>query len=383
MAAGHFLPNVGGVERYIYNLSRALIRQGCEVSVLTTQSEDAPLIETMDGIDVFRLPSLHLGGGRLPVPKLFNKQVLAQLAAVEAWQPDIFVIHTHLFLSNLCAARLARRTQTPQVLVNHGSGFVKGGNFAINLALQGYEHLLARQIGRHSAEAFGVSQSAAKWLSEFGIDTGQVIANGVDIASMPKRSAEFRHRLGLSDDACMIAFAARLLPEKGADTLIAAFKKLNPADAGLVIAGDGPAMGALKGLSDGDSRITFLGACRHSDVLQMFGSADIMAYPSRYPEGQPTTVLEAGAMGCAVIASPRGGTAELIDNPDLGIITDCQSDLELALNKLINDAAYRKHLGTNLQRKVHTLHDWRIIAERAAATFSRIVTKHKETVLSQ
>lgn len=372
MAAGHFLPNIGGVERYIYNLSKALLQQGSDIAVVASHPEHTPLTERLEGIDIFRLPSVQLGGGRLPIPTPFSAAVSRQLKAIESWKPDIFVIHTHLFLSNLYVARLAQRLQKPYVLVNHGSGYVTGGGQLLTLGLKAYESFLARRIGKHTSAAFGVSMSAAKWLGEFDLVAQGVIPNGVDMVTMPAPIPDFRTRLGISRDTCLISFAARLLPEKGADNLVSAFKRLNPINTALAIAGDGPALPALRAAAGTDSRIHFLGACSHPDVLSLFGATDIMAYPSRYPEGQPTTILEAGAMGCAVIATPRGGTAELIDSQDLGIIVSSEAELEAALRRLIEDAPLRKRLGQNLQKKIRMNHDWRIIAANTAVMLNLI-----------
>jgi len=372
MAAGHFLPNIGGVERYIYNLSKAFLQEGADIAVVASHTDHSPLTERLEGIDIFRLPSLQLGGGRLPIPTPFSAAVRQQLKAIENWKPDIFLIHTHLFLSNLYVARLALRLQKPYVLVNHGSGYVSGGGQILTLGLKAYERFLARQIGKHTSAAFGVSMAAAEWLSEFEIIAQGVIPNGVDMVTIPAPASDFRTRLGISHDTCLISFAARLLPEKGADSLVSAFQSLNPIKTALAIAGDGPALPALRAAAGNDSRIHFLGACSHPDVLSLFGVTDIMAYPSRYPEGQPTTILEAGAMGCAVIATPRGGTAELIDSPDLGIIVNSEAELEAALRRLIEDAPLRKRLGQNLQKKIRLNHDWRIIAANTLAMLNPI-----------
>lgn len=372
MGAGHYLPNVGGVERYVYNLSKALLRGGSRVAVVTALPKNAAATETSDGIDIFRLPSLHVGGGRLPVPVTRSPVTRRQIAAIKDWDPDIFVVHTHLFVSNLLVARLAQGLGKPCVLINHGSGYVSGGGAIVNRGLKSYERFLAKRIGRLACSAYGVSLSAAKWLGEFGIHTDAVIANGVDTTALPIRSPAFRERLGISDSTCLIAFAARLLPEKGADTLVSAFRRLNPQNAALAIAGEGPAFASLQAIAAKDDRIHLLGACSHATVLELFGAADIMAYPSRYPEGQPTTVLEAGAMGCAVIATSQGGTAELIDSPDLGLIVKDQAGLESALKRVIHDAPLRQRLGQNLQEKIRRQYDWLAIADAAAVEFDSI-----------
>lgn len=362
MAAGHFLPQIGGVERYVYNLSRALVRQGHQVAVVASQLPATDLREQLDGIDLFRLPSWQLAGSRLPIPVPFSAGVRRQLAAIRAWRPDIFVIHTHLFVSNVAVANLAARLGRPCILINHGSGYVSSGNPVISIFLKYYERVLAALIKGKVQSAFGVSKAAAQWLSEFGIDTSRVIANGVDVSSMPDRSMSFRTRMGISSETCLVAYAARLLPQKGADTLVDAFTALKSPNSALVVAGDGPMLEPLRAKAAGLSNIHFLGATKHNDVLRMFGAADIMAYPSRYPEGQPTTVLEAGAMGCAVVATPMGGTAELIDDPRLGIIVEDVSQLRAALRRLIEDSSLRLAMGTAISKRVRADFDWQVIA---------------------
>ena len=382
MAAGYFLPNIGGVERYVYNLSKALVQLGSKVAVATSHTAHTSLSEQLDQIDVFRLPSIELGGGRLPIPTPFSPTVRRQIDAIANWKPDIFVIHTHLFVSNLYIAQLAKKLRKPYVIINHGSGYVNDPRPIVNATLKVYERLLANRIGKHASGAFGVSRSAAKWLGEFGIQTANVIANGVDTTMLPARNPTFRSRMGVPKENCLIAFAARLLPEKGADTLLSVFQKLDPSNATLAIAGDGPALSSLRATAGGDHRVHFLGACSHTDVLSLFGSADIMAYPSRYPEGQPTTVLEAGAMGCAVVATPKGGTAELINSSDLGFIVNSSSELEEALQCLLDDPGLRQRLGAKLQEKVRTQHDWRVIAGRALEVFGSTCRDFERTNVS-
>lgn len=373
MAAGHFLPQIGGVERYVYSLSRAMIGIGDDVCVVTAQPRDTSTHETLDDIDVFRLPSWLLASGRLPIPAPFSPAVSAQLLNIKGWQPDLFVIHTHLFLSNLRIAGLARRLGAPCVLINHGSGYVSGGGLLVDAGLKQYERFLAERIGRRIHAAFGVSRSAAEWLGEFGLSAEGIIANGVDVASLPERSLGYREKIDAPADACLIAYAARLLPEKGADTLLSAFLALDPPNTLLAIGGDGPALAELRRQAGGHPRVRLLGALPHAEVLQLFGAADIMAYPSRYPEGQPTTVLEAGAMGCAVIATPRGGTAELIDSETFGRIVETPAQLIDSLRQLILDRALREGMARSLQARVRLEHDWRGIAQKAHNRFADLI----------
>jgi len=53
--APYFLPHTGGVERYVYNLSKYLINEGHMVEVITSNVPEGRTFDTIDGIPVRRL----------------------------------------------------------------------------------------------------------------------------------------------------------------------------------------------------------------------------------------------------------------------------------------------------------------------------------------
>src|SRR5687768_5540438 len=61
MLSDYFPPHSGGgVERAAFELARRLAAAGHKVTVLTTNSRRAAKHEQMEGIEVFRVPSLDL-----------------------------------------------------------------------------------------------------------------------------------------------------------------------------------------------------------------------------------------------------------------------------------------------------------------------------------
>lgn len=91
--AAQFLPHMGGIENYTYNISKELIKRGNEVIIITNNTTGSPLQEKIDGIRVLRFPCYNLINGRFPVMKL-NK--------------DFWKIHLNYFCSfsynaNSCA----------------------------------------------------------------------------------------------------------------------------------------------------------------------------------------------------------------------------------------------------------------------------------------
>ena len=58
-----FHPFSGGVEKHMYELSRELVRQGVDVTVVTARLRGTPAYEEIDGVKVHRIPCLEI---RLP-----------------------------------------------------------------------------------------------------------------------------------------------------------------------------------------------------------------------------------------------------------------------------------------------------------------------------
>jgi glycosyltransferase involved in cell wall biosynthesis len=375
MVTALFLPAVGGVERYVLNLSRSLIALGWEVAVLTAELPGAPSHEILDGIEIFRTPTVVLAGGRFPLPKVWSAQARAQHERLMAWRPDVFIVHTHLFPSSLVGARLAARLHAPCVLIGHGSGYVKASNPLVDLGLRVYEHGLAWLLKPLCRKVWAVSGVAGQWWRRFGLRNDEVIYNGVDASRTAARDPAFRRGLGVPDEAPLVAFAARLLPDKGGDTLVRVFLRVagDHPSAHLVIAGDGPASGSLKALAGDCDRIHFAGSISHQQVLALFAGADVMAYPSRYPEGLPTTVLEAGLVGCPVIATPMGGTAEAVRHGVDGLIAGTEAEFEAALRRLLSEPETRAAMGRSFQARVCSNFEWARIGEKVDAELRTLI----------
>lgn len=366
MAAGFFPPNIGSIERYVVQLSQAMMRRGWQVAVLTSQLHGTSARETFEGMEIFRLPSTFVAGGRFPIPRLGSDTGRAVLDELRRWNPDVYVVHTHLFLICAMTGYMARRQRKPALLIGHGSGYLKVGNRVVTLMLHVYEHMMAWALKKTVRKAFAVSNASANWWRRFSISPAGTLYNAIDARNAPERNAGHRDLLGIPRSATLVAYAARLLPEKGVDVLVRTFMRLalRYPDAYLVVAGSGPALEAMRAEARDQPRIRFLGAVDNRQVLSLFGAADIFAYPSRYPEGLPTCLLEAGAMGCAAVITPMGGTAEVVHDQDHGRIVRDEAEFETAMAELIGDSGLRRRLGENLRRKVLEEFDWDAVAAK-------------------
>jgi glycosyltransferase involved in cell wall biosynthesis len=176
-----------------------------------------------------------------------------------------------------------------------------------------------------------------------------VIPNGVDLKLFhPIDKIEARLTLNVAPDAQVILVVAQLIPRKGHRILIQAvvrlcekFPKLQ-----LFIIGEGDLADPLgREISTlGLERHVFLqGAVKNEELFRWYGAADVTCLPS-CREGFPCVLLESLACGTPVVATAVGGTAELIDSQDLGVLVhqevlSISSALEQALQINWNHAA--------------------------------------------
>jgi glycosyltransferase involved in cell wall biosynthesis len=120
-----------------------------------------------------------------------------------------------------------------------------------------------------------------------------------------------RAELDLGKEVFLIGSVGRLHPSKGMDVLISAFQVSAPAQAALVILGEGPQRAELEGLRNGDPRIHLLGY--RPAVQPCLRDLDLFISPSR-EESFGLAILEAMNAGLPIISTAADGPAEFLRN---------------------------------------------------------------------
>jgi glycosyltransferase involved in cell wall biosynthesis len=177
---------------------------------------------------------------------------------------------------------------------------------------------------------------------EAGADPARVrvIGNGVDTALFHPGSREAaRQALGWPRDRRIVLSVGALVPLKDYPRLLQAFPSVVAShDAHLYIVGDGPERGRLAALIAAlgiAERVTLLGTVPPGDLGDVYRAADVFCLASRR-EGCPNVVREALACGVPVVATDVGGTPELIDGDDCGLLVPAR-DAE-ALGRALDTA---------------------------------------------
>ena len=131
-------------------------------------------------------------------------------------------------------------------------------------------------------------------------------------------------------------FAGRLSPEKGIETLSAAWRSLPGIP--LKIAGDGP----LNNTSWPSAAIP-LGQQPRQHMTELLSEARVLVFPSTWYECAPMTILEAFACGTPVIASNLGSMAELVRDGHTGLLFRPGDPADLA-EKVLYAFSHPEHL---------------------------------------
>lgn len=110
----------------------------------------------------------------------------------------------------------------------------------------------------------------------------------------------------------LVAFAGRLVPEKGVDVLLRAFEQVRTAvpAAQLMIIGDGPERARLQSRSPG--HVAWLGHMPQPEMEKELDRAWVQTVPSRWAEPFGLVAVEAMMRGTAVVATGTGGLAEIV-----------------------------------------------------------------------
>lgn len=141
------------------------------------------------------------------------------------------------------------------------------------------------------------------------------------------------------------AFAGRLTEEKGIDDVLAA-------------AGSVPGLVVIGAPAPTRPGVVALGALSRADTLARLARVSVVVVASRWPENQPYAVLEAQALGRAVVATRVGGVPELVDDGVDGLLVPPgdPAALALAVRSLLADPARARRLGDAARRRVVSTH---------------------------
>ncbi|MGN0973219.1 MAG: glycosyltransferase family 4 protein [Bacilli bacterium] len=355
--SAYILPHLGGIERYIDNLSKQLVKKSINTIIVTTNYNDESDFEERDNIKIFRIPIFNSFKNRYPIPK-YNKEQRDIISKLNAYQIDAIIVNTRFHLTSHIGADYGKKNNIPVYLIEHGSNYVTLDNKFIDFFANRYEDFLTWKIKRKIKGFYGVSKACSVWLKHFNINSSGIWYNSIDCSqSVPSR--KFHKKINF-------LYAGRLIKQKGVKNILDAFTNLEKkySNIHLYIAGDGPELEDYKSIYN-SANIEFLGKLDYQHLLKYYAKTDVFLYPPLWPEGLPTSILEAGLMKCMVIGTSQGGIKEIISNNKNGIIVKENSkDLYRAMEKTLNNPLLMKKYSKQLNLTIKTKFNWETTTEK-------------------
>jgi glycosyltransferase involved in cell wall biosynthesis len=170
-------------------------------------------------------------------------------------------------------------------------------------------HRLLKTWDRQVNLFITLTQFAKRKLVEGGMSADNIIVKPNFIAPDP----------GLGSGSGGFAlYVGRLSVEKGLDTLIEAWRKLDTPYP-LKIVGDGPLADLVKDAAQAMPAIEWLGRRPMAEVHHLMGEASFLVFPSKWYETFGRVAVEAFAKGTPVVAANIGAIAELVEEGQTGL----------------------------------------------------------------
>lgn len=354
---------MGGAERSVQIVAEGLSRRGHSVSLITLGEAHLAPRSVINGVTVHRLPldnwywpfgaPLTNAAQRAAwhLRDLYNRAMSARVGRVlDSEQPDVF--HTNGLAgfsvgvwsqARRRGIRIVHSLRDYYLMCPPAAMYRKGRNCericARCLPFAAYRRRATRSV--HAV--CGVSDYILKrHLREgyFQDSHAKVIFN--PMPAEVQREAVARPARGL-----VYGYIGRVSPHKGVRWLLEAFADHAGPEDRLVLAGTGDRRFVESMTAEFASpAVKFIG---HADARAFYEQVDVVVVPSLWHEPFGRTAIEPMAYGVPVIASNRGGLAEIVDDGVTGLVVDPDDtdSLGRAIRRLSADPQLVARLGAN------------------------------------
>lgn len=332
---------LGGLERYVRDLSARLVTRGLRVTVISKRTDDVQLDSELaeDGIRILRYAAPKKSDPlfAMKYAGAIRNQVGRLLADAVGRSTDSTVIHGH-FPGSMPAVISSKRSyvytfHAPvyKEIISERQGSYLLPRPVAGIAVAGMRRTEARVLTNASivftlsefmaseARTLAPSMGSRHVLVPGGIDTDAFAPGAID-------SVRIRRALGMP----LLFTARRLVERTGVEELVKAMPRILAAqpDAHLYIAGDGPRRAAIEherqhlGLV---RNVTLLGRISESDLVEWYRRADVAVTPTKELEGFGLSTAEALACGTPAFVTPVGANAEVVQGLDRALVAPAAS----------------------------------------------------------
>lgn len=374
LAVSHEFPPIGGGgANACFYLTKGFVDEGHKVTLITANYQTMPETEKVNGVDIFRVPSLRKYRDHSSFAEMLSYLWKALPMACKLQRTEKFDICLVFFgiPSGPIGYVLKKKYRLPYI-IRFGGGDIPGAQkrFAkIYKILGPLIKLIWKNADARIANSQGLRERA---LSFYNKEEIEIICNGVDTNVFYPSALESK-----SKDEFKILFVSRLIEGKGLQFIIPELKKIQDntdRKVKLIIVGDGPYREHLEKLTrqyNVEKYVQFEGQKSREELLLYYQNANVFILPSQQ-EGMPNVVLEAMACELPIIMTPCEGSKELMG--DNGYVISAEKFPE-KLIFLANQAELCRKMGEESKRIVNLNFCWEKKIEEYIQTIEQCVKK--------
>lgn len=370
---------IGGMERYVVNLSKGLVNRNNEVHVFANKYNK----EDNDPRIIFhKVPIIRVGKALKILSFLYFSQ---RLLSKERF--DLICGFGYTIKQDICRVSGCQKVWQDISLKMYTNPLLRFLKRIRQIIFPSYLlcSLLEYYQLNGSRRIIAVSNQIKKELiNQYKIDPKkiEVVYNGIDLEEFLiekkdiKRRA-IRNQYGLGDDEFVILFVANNFKRKGLEYLIRAISELNQGK--VLVVGHRKRryyqhIANKLGVKD---RIIFTGII-DKDLPSYYASADIFVFPTFY-DPFANVCLEAMAMGLTVITTKVNDISEILTDGKQGFIIDDPKDYKLIAQKIniLFDKNLRKQM-SNAARELAENYSLSKNINRILEIFKEVEEEQKE-----
>lgn len=373
-----FYPYFGGTEKVVYEFGKRLAKKH-GISILTSQIPGTSPYEEIEGMKVYRTPSIYLKNlpSFMPPPYTISPLLIRDL--FKRADVDIFHIHCRYFyyLGTLLSIKYLLRKKLTLTLHN---AHPEGISFMTDSSAALYDAVWGNRIMENCDRIVAVSRYTKDvTVPSYLKHNVEVVYNGVDEKHFkPRERSLIREKFAVGG-APLLLTNGRLVTQKGMYYLIEAFYSLKKdfKDAKLIIIGKGPLKDELASqcfrLGVQDS-VHFVTGIPEDELPLYYNAATLFVLPTLW-EPSAVVLYEALASGKAIVATRVGGNPEIV-NSKCGLLVPPRNPEELynAMKLLLDDEKLRKKMEKSSRERAVENFTWDIAAKRYESVYKDILS---------
>jgi len=288
-----------------------------EVTVLTSCALDLPQRETVNGVEIWRVPVP--GRTQQAAASMFSMLAYVPLGAVTGRsllkQRRFDIVNTHFVVpTGPLGAYMAARARIPNVLTVHGGDLYDPSKLS-----SPHRHWLLRslirRLLRRADAVVGQSRNTVQNVATYYTRDVhcELIPLGIE---RPVEPSTHRRELGFDDGNKVLVTVGRLVARKAVSQLVDVVAELADPSVRLVVIGDGPLQKALQDQArkqNVSGQVIFAGFVDEQRKIDLLNAADLYVSTSQH-EGFGLVFLEAMAAGLPVVCYDHGGQSDFLEH---------------------------------------------------------------------